>query len=161
MSTRTPSEHDFLYSQALGNLQNMGLRQTQTRETLLRAVLSFSRPFDAETLLHRAQEIDGSISMPTVYRNLPFLIKTGLIREVDLRNGRQSYEFHLKDSVPSAGYIVCSDCKKVIDVQDDCLKLREAYLAHTLGFVPKKSDLRIEASCKQLHETGHCDRAAN
>jgi hypothetical protein len=53
---------------------------------------------------------------------------------------------------------VCSDCHQVIQVQDECITLRERFLANNLGFSPLKLTVRIEATCLDLREKGRCER---
>jgi hypothetical protein len=38
--------------------------------------------------------------------------------------------------------------------------LRERFLANSLGFKPLKLNVRIEATCLDLHEKGTCERRA-
>jgi len=155
MKTRSPNEQKELFSKAQEKMAALGLRKTIPRETILRAAFTFDEAFDINDLLRKAQEEDKLISMPTVYRNIIHLLSTGLVREVDLGKDRRYYEV-CGESSGKAGYIICSDCQRVVDLKDDCLKLRESYVADSLGFKPRKANIRIEADCKELHSTGKC-----
>jgi Fur family ferric uptake transcriptional regulator len=106
-------------------------------------------------LLAKSREIDRLISLATVYRTLPMLLDSRLIRDVELNREHRYYEVNREQS-PAAFHIVCTDCNKVIQVQDECITLRERFLANSLGFKPTKLNVRIEASCLDLQEKGRC-----
>jgi Fur family transcriptional regulator, ferric uptake regulator len=148
---------DTLFNEALSFLREGGYRVTKPRELILRAAISFTEPFHAEDLLAKAREIDRLISLATVYRTLPMLLDSRLIREVELNREHRYYEVNREQS-PAAFHIVCTDCGQVVQVQDECITLRERFLANRLGFKPSKLNVRIEAACLELLQTGECHR---
>ena len=108
----------------------------------------------------KARALDPEISLATIYRTLPMLLDSHLIREVELNREHRYYEVNREQS-PAAFHIICADCEQVIQVQDECIMLRERFLANSLGFKPLKLNVRIEANCLDLHEKGTCERRAN
>jgi len=156
-SARTPKNPDALFQEALVYLRESGFRVTKPREVIVRAAISFSEPFNAEDLLSAARRMDRLISLATVYRTLPMLLDSRLIREVELNREHRYYEVNREQS-PAAFHIVCSDCRQVLQVQDECITLRERFLANSLGFKPLKLAVRIEAACLELLERGQCAR---
>jgi Fur family transcriptional regulator, ferric uptake regulator len=156
-SGRTPKNPDALFQEALVYLRESGFRVTKPREVIVRAAISFSEPFNAEDLLSAARRMDRLISLATVYRTLPMLLDSRLIREVELNREHRYYEVNREQS-PAAFHIVCSDCRQVLQVQDECITLRERFLANSLGFKPLKLAVRIEAACLELLERGQCAR---
>ncbi len=156
---RAKKQPDVLFKEALNYLREGGFRLTKPREVIVRAAVSFTEPFHAEALLAKAREIDRLISLATVYRTVPMLLDSHLIREVELNREHRYYEVNREQS-PSAFHIVCADCGQVIQVQDECIMLRERFLANSLGFKPVKLNVRVAANCLELHEKGTCDRRA-
>jgi Fur family transcriptional regulator, ferric uptake regulator len=154
---RTKKQPDVLLKEALNYLREGGFRLTKPREVIVRAAVSFAEPFHAEALLAKAREIDRLISLATVYRTLPMLLDSHLIREVELNREHRYYEVNREQS-PSAFHIVCADCGQVIQVQDECIMLRERFLANSLGFKPLKLNVRVAANCLDFHEHGTCAR---
>lgn len=154
---RTQKHPDALFQEALAYLRGSGFRVTKPREVIVRAAISFVEPFHAEDLLVAARKIDRLISLATVYRTLPMLLDSRLIREVELNREHRYYEVNREQS-PAAFHIVCSDCNQVLQVQDECITLRERFLANSLGFKPLKLAVRIEAACLELLERGRCAR---
>jgi Fur family transcriptional regulator, ferric uptake regulator len=156
---RPKKQPDVLFEEALNYLKEGGFRLTKPREVIVRAAIAFAEPFHAEDLLIRARQLDPEISLATIYRTLPMLLDSHLIREVDLNREHRYYEVNREQS-PAAFHIICADCAQVIQVQDECIMLRERFLANSLGFKPLKLNVRIEANCLDLHEKGTCERRA-
>ena len=156
---RPKKQPDVLFEEALSYLKAGGFRLTKPREVIVRAAISFSEPFHAEDLLLKARILEPLISLAPPYRTLPMLLNSHLIREVELNREHRYYEVNREQS-PAAFHIICADCEQVIQVQDECIMLRERFLANSLGFKPLKLNVRIEATCLDLHEKGTCDRRA-
>ena len=156
---RAKKQPDVLFEEALNYLKEGGFRLTKPREVIVRAAVSFAETFHAEDLLVKARQIDPEISLATIYRTLPMLLNSHLIREVELNREHRYYEVNREQS-PAAFHIICADCEQVIQVQDECIMLRERFLANSLGFKPLKLNVRIEANCLDLHEKGVCERRA-
>lgn len=154
---RLKKQPDVLFEEALKYLKEGGFRLTKPREVIVRAAVAFAEPFHAEDLLIKARQLDPEISLATVYRTLPMLLDSHLIREVELNREHRYYEVNREQS-PAAFHIICVDCDQVIQVQDECIMLRERFLANSLGFKPLKLSVRIEANCLDLHEKGTCER---
>ena len=148
---------DALFQEALAYLKEGGFRVTKPREVIVRAAISFTEPFHAEDLLAEARRVDKLISLATIYRTLPMMLDSHLIREVELNREHRYYELNREQS-PASFHIVCADCQQVIQVQDECITLRERFLANNLGFSPLKLTVRIEATCLDLREKGSCGR---
>jgi len=154
---RLKKQPDDLFREAVSYLRASGFRVTKPREVIVRAAISFPGPFHAEDLLARARQNDRLISLATVYRTLPMLLYSRLIRDVELNREHRYYEVNREQS-PASFHIVCADCHEVVQVQDECITLRERFLANSLGFKPMKLTVRIEAACLDLLEKGSCSR---
>jgi len=157
VAEKRAKQPDALFQEALNYLKAGGFRVTKPREVIVRAAVAFTDPFHAEDLLAKAREVDRLISLATIYRTLPMLLGSHLIREVELNREHRYYEVNREQS-PAAFHIVCVDCHQVIKVQDDCITLRERFLANSMGFKPLKLNVRIEATCLDLHEKKSCQR---
>jgi len=138
-------------------MESNGLRLTSQRKSIIEAAFSTTEHYTAEDLLERARRIDTSVSRATVYRTLPVLVKTGLLRELDLGKGQTYYDPNYATH-PNHNHIICMDCEKIFEFEDHCLDVRESVLAKNLGFRPGAVRLRIEGSCEELAKTGDCSR---
>ncbi|MDR1305559.1 MAG: transcriptional repressor [Verrucomicrobiales bacterium] len=141
----------------IGFMASNGLRVTAQRQAIIEAAFSTDEHYTAEELLERARQVDPSVSRATVYRTLPVLVQTGLLRELDLGKDQMYYDPNYA-SHPNHNHIICVDCDKIVEFEDYCLDVRESVIAKNLGFRPGAVRLRIEATCEQLASTGTCAR---
>src|SRR6201989_1120466 len=72
-------------------LTQKGLRVTNQRLAIFDAAFAQSEHFTAEQLLDYARAIDDSVSRATVYRTLPIMTESPLLREVDIGSGEKFY----------------------------------------------------------------------
>ncbi len=141
----------------IGFMESNGLRLTSQRKAIIEAAFNTSEHYTAEELLSRARGIDASVSRATIYRTLPVLVKSGLLRELDLGKGQTYYDPNYATH-PNHNHIICLDCDKIVEFEDYCLDVRESVLAKGLGFKPGAVRLRIEGNCEELQTTGTCSR---
>jgi len=145
-----------LMQQAEAFWSGKGSRMTQVRRIICRSIFAANGSFDAETLLRRARVEDKMISLSTVYRTLSALVESGLLVEVEGRDGEKNY--NVADQATNAtSHVVCEDCGHVTPLDNPCLALRESPAARAAGFQPSKISLRFEASCEELKKTGKCE----
>jgi len=138
-------------------LVDRGLRRTNQRSAIIGAAFSSNEHFTAEELLVRARAIDRSVSRATVYRTLPLLVESGLLRELDLGGGTAVYDPNFVER-PHHNHLICVDCQKIIEFEDTNMELLENCMARRLGFSPTNKSVKIEAHCDRLKAHGHCDR---
>src|SRR4051812_42492057 len=72
-------------------LTQKGLRVTNQRLAIFDAAFAQKEHFTAEQLLDYARVIDDSVSRATVYRTLPIMTESALLREVDIGTGEKFY----------------------------------------------------------------------
>ena len=157
MAARTPEEIAAFCQAVDDHWLKTGSRRSQVRDILARLIAAQSSPFTADQLLAWARAVDRLISQASVYRTLASLVEGGLVREAP---GPHNLRCYAPSDAPGGGVgnIVCTDCDQVVPLADECLPLREGFLARQLGFNPKKMTLRIEASCEELRRLGSCHR---
>ena len=76
----------------LGFLAQRKLRLTAPRRAIIEAVFSTESHFTAEELLTWAHRRDKRVSRATVYRTLPLLTESGLVREMDFGGDHKFYD---------------------------------------------------------------------
>lgn len=69
-----------------------GLRMTEPRRIIARVLSAADDHPDAEELHRRANSLDTSISLATVYRTVKLFEDAGIIQAHDFRDGRARYE---------------------------------------------------------------------
>ena len=136
-------------------LRSKNLRRTSQRDAIVEAAFGTHEHFTAEELLQMARDRDGTVSRATVYRTLPLLVESGLLREVDLGRNETVYDPNFIDH-PHHNHLICVDCKKIVEFEDEHINVLEDCISRRLGFSPSSKSIRIEASCDRLHSSGTC-----
>ena len=134
---------------------HMGLRMTKPRQKLIECVFSSDEHFTADELLERAKKMDPKTARATVYRTLAMLTEAGVVGEIDLGKGQRVYDPNFADN-PNHNHLICVDCGKVVEFEDEHMAVLEDCLTRRMGFRPSKKSLRIEACCDQLRKEGFC-----
>lgn len=138
-------------------LASKGLRKTAPRDAIIRAAFSTTDHYTAEDLLNMARKIEPSVSRATVYRTLPLLVECGVLKEMDFG---QDYKFYDPNYIehPHHMHLICADCNRIVEFEDQHIELLEDCITKRLGFSPASKFVRITATCDQLKTMGVCDR---
>ena len=132
-----------------------GLRKTTQRDAIIEAAFSTTEHYTAEELLLMARKVDRSVSRATVYRTLPLLVECGVLKEMDFGKDYKFYDPNYVDH-PHHMHLICRDCNKIVEFEDQHIELLEDCITKRLGFSPASKSVRIEATCDQLKSMGAC-----
>lgn len=132
-----------------------GLRKTAQREAVIKAVFARDEHFTADELFARVRASNGETSRATVYRTLALLVECDLLREIDLGDNQTTYDPNFLDK-PAHNHLVCIDCGRVVEFEDDGVVATHEEAARRLGFKARRQTLKIEATCEQLRVNGRC-----
>jgi Fur family ferric uptake transcriptional regulator len=136
-------------------LARRSLRLTAQRRAILEAVFSTREHFTADELLAWSQVRDRSVSRATVYRTLPLLTASGLVRELDLGKDRQVYDPNYADH-PDHNHLICEDCGRVIEFDSEKIARLADEMGQRLGFVVTGQKLQLTGACLELRSRGTC-----
>jgi Fur family transcriptional regulator, ferric uptake regulator len=137
------------------HLASTGLRRTKQREVIVEAAFATDDHFNADELLDKTRKLDRTISRATIYRTLQLLVDCGLLREVDLGRDQTFYDPNFLDK-PQHNHLICLDCDRVVEFEDENAALLHDCITRRLGFQPQMKSMRIEAKCDELSRTGQC-----
>ncbi len=140
-------------------LEGKNLRLTSQRQAIIDAVFSTDNHFTAEQLLEWAKKNDPSVSRATVYRTLPLLTESNLVHEMDFGKDYKIYDPNYSDH-PNHNHIICGDCDKIVEFEDDKLDAMESQITEKHGFSIKNLQLRITGTCEELKRLGACKNKA-
>lgn len=136
-------------------LSQKNLRLTTQRMTIIETALNTDEHFTAEQLLDWSREKDKSVSRATVYRTLPLLTESGLVREMDFGKDYKFYDPNYADH-PNHNHIICQDCEKIVEFESEKIAKIEDEITHRLGFSIKTQRLQISGTCDALKRMGAC-----
>src|SRR3954469_18920610 len=150
-----PCEKHSAKEKFMDFLAKKNLRITTQRQTIIETVFSTEEHFTAEQLLEWSRAKDHSISRATVYRTLPLLTESGLVKEMDFGKDYKFYDPNYAEH-PNHNHIICEDCEKIVEFESDQISRIENEISHKLGFAVKTQRLQITASCEELKKRGAC-----
>ena len=136
-------------------LVKRGLRVTNQRLAIFDVAFAQKEHFTAEQLLEHARAIDDSVSRATVYRTLPIMTESALLREVDIGTGEK---FYLPNSENNAqvAQVVCLDCDKIFEISAPFMEWYGTTVSSKLGLTPVSQRLQVSAHCNAFRQTGAC-----
>lgn len=136
-------------------LKTKGLRNTPQRNAIVETIFESDEHFTADELWERIRKANSKASRATVYRTLSLLVEANLLTEIDLGEDLKTYDpnFHNK---PAHNHLICVDCGKVLEFEDNHLELLNDCLTRRMGFRPLRQSIRIEANCEELRTKGFC-----
>ena len=116
-----------------------GLRMTEQRRIIARVLSASDDHPDAEELHRRANVLDASISLATVYRTVKLFEDSGIIERHDFRDGRARYE-----EVPDEHHDHLIDVRSghVVEFHSEEIERLQEEIANKLGY--KLIDHRLE-----------------
>lgn len=133
------------------------LRVTTQRQAIVDTVFDTDEHFTAEQLLEWSRKRDRSVSRATVYRTLPLLTESGLVREMDFGKDYKFYDPNYCDH-PNHNHIICQDCEKIVEFESQQIEQLEDEISHKLGFTLKAQRLQITGTCEELKRLGTCTK---
>ncbi len=134
------------------------LRVTNQRLAIFDAAFAQKEHFTAEQLLEHARALDSSVSRATVYRTLPIMTESALLREVDIGSGEKFY-------LPATGntqvaQVVCVDCDHIFEISAPFMEWYGSTAPSKLGLKPISQRLQVSAQCTAFREKGRCPNRA-
>jgi Fe2+ or Zn2+ uptake regulation protein len=138
-------------------LEKKGLRVTCQRLAIFDAAFARKEHFTAEQLLEYARSIDDSVSRATVYRTLPIMTQSALLREIDIGSGEKFYMPNLAQNTQIA-QVVCIDCDRIFEISAPFMEWYGSTVSSKLGLSPISQRLQVSARCNTLRDTGTCPR---
>lgn len=138
-------------------LRAKGKRYTPEREAILNIIGTFEGHFTPEDV---AQSLSGgpvTMSVVTVYRNLPVFVDAGILRRTCLSARESRYELALGRE--HHDHLICSHCGEVTEFQYEAIEiLQEAVAAHH-GFTIERHHLELVGMCAACTKTQPVSKA--
>ncbi len=116
-----------------------GLRMTEQRRIIARVLSRADDHPDAEEIYGRANELDRSISLATVYRTVKLFEEAGIIDQHDFGDGRARYE---QTPDEHHDHLINVKTGDVIEFHNEEIERLQEKIATELGF--KLVDHRME-----------------
>jgi len=131
-------------------LRSKGLKYTPERRAILRGIFTLHRHFDVEMLYELLKKRGERISLATLYRLLPLLLESGMIKQATRCDGRVTYE-HIFGHRPHH-HLVCVSCGRVIEFYDRKMEERLKEICAGHDFTPLDHRLGVRGLCADCRQ---------
>jgi Fur family transcriptional regulator, ferric uptake regulator len=121
--------------------EDAGLKMTVQRKVIAKVISESDDHPDVEELHERVHLIDPTISLATVYRTINIFEITGLIKKLEIGDGKARYE----TSGPNTHHhhhLVDLESGKILEFHDPELEQLKEKIAHRMGY--RLTDHRLE-----------------
>ncbi len=135
-----------------------GLRATSQRLAIFDAAFTMEEHFTADQLLDHARKLDDSVSRATIYRTLPIMTASALLREVDIGSGEKFYRPNRDGATTQVAQVVCVDCDKIFEISAPFMEWYSSTVSSKLGLTPASQRLQVSAHCDVFRQSGACPR---
>lgn len=139
-----PSRDDLLQA-AADEAQLNGKSLTAIRKHVLNLLLDASRPMTAYEVLASLDGV-GSVSPPTAYRALDFLVALGFVTRVESLNAYLA--LHLGPSDVPLAFFVCEKCGQAEEIQATDAVVGLISTADEKGFGVSHASLELRGDCR-------------
>lgn len=132
-------------------LRSRGYRLTPQRMTILHVLRHAGQHLSPQRVYQLAKKDLPSLTEPTVYRTLEFLVKNGLIQHARSGKGRLLYQF--AESEHHHHHVVCRVCGDEVEVEHHILKNLYRTLESTSGYLRIDSHVTFFGVCPECQKT--------
>ena len=134
---------------ALKKIRSSGGRITKARRGLIRVFEEADKPLSVKEIRRSLGEIGVKTSMTTVYREINFMVKSGLVKEVNLYPEEKMYE---SAYLVHHHHLVCGKCGRVEGVGGCRLAEIEQEMYRKRGFRVTRHSLEFYGLCVECNQ---------
>jgi Fur family ferric uptake transcriptional regulator len=137
-------------------LRENQLKMTPQRRLILEVFLDMDEDrqehLTAEELYDLVRQRDDSVGQATVYRTVKLLADSGLAKAVNFGDGVVRYE--LKYGHEHHDHLICTNCRKTVEVHDPEIEALQEALARKHGFTLTGHKLYLYGVCRECRSRG-------
>lgn len=134
----------------ISRLKLDGHRITPARSKIVDLLTNSKEPLSAIDLIEAFHSVGMKVNKTTIYRELDFLIRNALLKEIEFGEGRKRYEI----DTGHHHHLICINCKKIedVDLKAD-LTAEEKRIEQETGFKVESHSLEFFGHCKNCRKT--------
>lgn len=154
------TEHVAKAMQAFhARLRQAGLKSTSQRDVIVETFFRLNKHISADELLQEVNE-QQRIGYATVYRTLGLLVDHGFAVEKDFGDNFKRYD-PVHDQDPWHDHLICLDCDRVIEFNDEVIRSRAAEIAEAMNFTLQRKRIELYCSCTRVDDCPYRDDHAD
>jgi Fur family ferric uptake transcriptional regulator len=123
---------DELQGQLNAYMERKGLRSTSQRRLVSDIFFHAKGHHSIDDVLAMVRAKDPKVGYATVYRTMKLLVECGLANERHFGDAVTRFEIALHDH--HHDHLICIDCKRIVEFEDDSIEALQEKLAKRHGF---------------------------
>ncbi len=120
------------------------LRATPARMALMSLFESSDKPLDVQTMIDYLEKNDLKTDPATVFRIVNLFTEKGLLKPIQLNEGKFRYELSTKDD---HHHFICEKCGVIEDISDCNIEALEKNIRQKKGLLIKSHSLEFFGIC--------------
>lgn len=131
-------------------LKIKGFKLTPQRRCIIETMMnSKGEHLSSEEVYNIVKEQCPEIGLATVYRTLQLLDEVKVVSKLNLDDGCSRYEMNFDEEQHSHHHLICRECSKVIEVEEDLLDTLEEIIEKNYKFEILNHDVKIFGICEK------------
>ena len=135
------------------DLKKKGYKLTPQRRSIVDTIIdNEGKHLTAEEIYDKVKISCPEIGLATVYRTILLLEELGVISRLDLNDGCSRYEIVHSNETHRHHHLICNNCHKVSEVQDDLLEELEADIEKQYKFKVLDHSVKFYGICDECQK---------
>ena len=133
-----------------GRLSERKYKMTPQRKEILQIFIESNEGehLSAEEVYELLKQKDFDFGLATVYRNVELLNALGILSKIEFGDGRTRYELNAANpQIHQHHHLICLNCKKIIEFEEDLLDNLEAHISKKSGFQILNHEVKFFGYC--------------
>ena len=132
-------------------LRSQKLKFTRTRRLIFEEIFSDEKVHPDAYEIHRRLNSKGEkVSLATIYRTLNFLVKSGMVSEVDFGENHSHYEPEITKA--AHGHLVCLSCGEVKEFSHEKIQALLKKIGKESHFKTDKFSIQVFGYCQNCQK---------
>ncbi len=127
-------------------LQEAGLKSTRQRDVIVEKFFTLDKHISADELLDEVRREKPGIGYATVYRTLKLLVEQNFAVPKNFGDGTTRFD-PIHGQEPDHDHLICVDCRRIIEFNDESLHVQLEKTATELGFSLRRKKIELYAEC--------------
>lgn len=124
-----------------------GMKYTSARKAVLECVSGIKGHFDAEELYECLKKGKARVSRASIYRAVPIMLKSGVIREASRGKNGARYEYEAGKG--HHDHMECASCGRLVEFHNEEIEKLQDVVSKRYGFVLTGHSLELKGLCRE------------
>lgn len=134
-------------------LKKKGYKLTPQRRSIVDTIIANEgKHLTTEEIYDEVKRDCPEIGLATVYRTILLLEEMGIVYKLDLNDGCSRYELAHVNETHRHHHLVCNNCGKVLEVEDDLLEELETQIEASYKFKILDHSVKFFGLCENCKE---------